>query len=122
MEKIMNTNTVTVGLIAGRHELPVDRYIFDEIKDVLDFEAVKAGVSAFLQEQVGITQKTGTCINQNDYTDVQMFSGCKKLVVYVTGLTSVVAEVISQCALNGVSLTLMHFDRDSGKYVPQRMF
>lgn len=29
---------INLGLVRGRHELPVDDYIFDQIDNVLDFE------------------------------------------------------------------------------------
>lgn len=41
------------------------------------------------------------------------------LKVYVTGLTAAVAELIAVCAENGISLTLMHYDRENESYVPQ---
>lgn len=111
-----------VGLINGRHEMPVDKYIFDEIKDVMDFKFVNKVINNFLEQEVGVSIKYGTSINQCDYTDVQCFKGNKRLVVYVTGLTSVTASLIGACARNGIKLSLMHFDRNTGKYVEQVIF
>lgn len=88
------------GLVRGRHPLPVDSYIFDEVADVLDFASMRAVVEEFV---AGI-------------------SAGSEIEVYVTGLTACTAEVIRSCALHGVGLTLYHFDRDSGGYVPQRLF
>lgn len=92
---------VKVGLIKGRHEMPVESYIFDVIENVLDFDAIHNGVVSFMKKNID--------------SDV-------RLVVYVTGLTSVTAEVIKVCALNQVKLTLMHYDRESGNYLPQVIF
>lgn len=75
---------VIVGLINGRHEMPVNEYIFDEIKDVLDFSSIRAGLVRFLEERVGISQQFGAGVNQCDYTDVNCFRGQSQLVVYVT--------------------------------------
>lgn len=118
-----STETITVGLIRGRHEMPVDTYIFDDaITDVVDFHAIGKHIHDFIVNKVGITQTIGMGINQFDYTDIQIFSGERKLVVYVTGLTAVTAELIKVCAMNGVHLTLMHYNSATGEYVPQRIF
>lgn len=114
---------VTVGLIKGRHEMPVDSYIFEDgIEDIHNYREIAKHISNFLVKRVGITTTFGPGINQNDYTDVEVFQGKTKLVVYVTGLTCVTAELIKLCALNGVGLTLMHFDTSSGDYIPQVIF
>ena len=115
-EKIM------VGLCAGRHEMPVSEYIFDEVEDVLDFKAISDRIFYFLRDRVGFSVTPGCGINQADYVDIEVFRGDKELVLYVTGLTSLTAEVIRLCALHGISLTLMHFNRETGEYVPQHIF
>lgn len=114
-------SVVTVGLIKGRHEMPVDEYIFDSVENVLDFSAIHKVVCDFVENRVGISTSFGNCVNQNDYTDIQRFVGKSELVVYVTGLTPVVASLIEVCARNGVCLTLMHFNVTDGTYVPQVM-
>ena len=88
---------IAVGLIRGRHCMPVSEYIFDSVEDVHDYAGIHDRVSRFVKN------------SDND------------LVVYVTGLTSVVAEVVSACLYNGVHLTLMHYDTESGGYLPQRI-
>ncbi len=117
------TNTLTVGLIKGRHPLPVDEYIFDDaIEDVHNYKAIHDHILAFLQEKVGMRQAIGQGINQNDYTGINIYRGAKKLVVYVTGLTPVTAELIAACAYNGVFLTLMNYNTATGEYVAQEIF
>lgn len=115
---------VTVGLIKGRHEMPVNGYIFDgEISNVHDYSAIRRHVSEWIAENVGITRRDfGIGLNQADDNDVTCFCGENSLTVYVTGLTSVTAEVIRCCAINGVSLTLMHFDAATGGYREQCIF
>lgn len=116
-------DTVTVGLIAGRHEIPaVTKYIFNSIDNVFDFKTMHEHIIDFLIKEVGIYRTYGSGINQNDSTDVEIFSGCKRLVVYVTGLTAVTAALIKCCAMNGVGLTLMHWDIMTQKYIPQDIF
>ena len=115
---------VTVGLIRGRHEMPVDGYIFDAaISDVHDYAAIRRHVADWIAENVGITRRNfGIGLNQADDNDVTCFCGENSLTVYVTGLTSVTAEVIRCCAINGVSLTLMHFNAATGGYEKQCIF
>lgn len=45
-----------------------------------------------------------------------------KLVVYVTGLTPATVAIIKFCSLNGIKLTLKHFDRDSNSYIDDVVF
>lgn len=115
-------NEVVVGLVKNRHEIPVREYIFESIENVLDFEALETTVLSFLEKKVGICKKYSCGLNQSDYSDVQCFCGERRLVLYITGLTTGVAAVIKLCALNGIQLTLMHFDASNGTYVPQRIF
>lgn len=110
---------VRVGLIKGRHEMPVNEYIFDEIEDVLDFNKMNETIYSFLENRVGISIVTSTGINQIDYSDVTCLKGNKKLIVYCTGLTAAVAQLIKLCMLNGISLSLMHYNRDNDDYVEQ---
>ena len=113
---------IKVGLIKGRHEMPVDNYIFDEINDVLDFNSMNKQICNFINNNINIYSICGCGINQIGYEDVEVLTSDTKLIVYVTGLTSVTAELIKVCALKGISLTLMHYDRESGDYLPQIIF
>lgn len=123
MKNTNNTNTLTVVLIKGRHEIPVSQYIFENaIEDVHNYEEIGKHILDFLINKVGIKSTYGSGINQNDYTDVEVWQGTRELVVYVTGLTCVTAELIKLCAYNGVRLTLMNFDSVSGEYKAQRIF
>ena len=113
---------VVVGLIKGRHEMPVSEYIFEgAIQNVHDYRAIREVVELFLVEKVGITRTFGAGINQADYTDYEIFQGKKNLVVYVTGLTPVTVELVGACFRNGISLTLMNYDSSTGEYIPQEV-
>lgn len=84
-----------LGLVKGRHEIVhVTEYIFEQVEDVHDFDAMAKQVEGKLQ-------------------------GTDMLVLYVTGLTACLVEVIKYCQANNVSLTLMHYDRDTNDYVAQ---
>ena len=113
---------IKVGLVRGRHELPTDTYIFDEIEDVFDFDGMYETAVVFIQQNIGVTKKAGRAINSASYTDDEVYRGDRELVVYVTGLTAALAAVIAACAAWGVQLTLMHYDRETGDYRPQPIF
>lgn len=112
---------IKVGLINGRHNMPVNEYIFDKIEDVLDFQKMNQTIYSFLESRIGISEVTSTGINQIDYSDVACLRGNKKLIVYCTGLTAAVAQLIKLCMLNGISLSLMHYDKDTDDYVEQQI-
>lgn len=123
----MNTNkneneVVTVGLCAGRHDLPVTDYIFSDVADVFDYERINNTVMEFLRDKVGVSVEFGCGLNQASGIDSEVYVGNKALVVYVTGLTALTVAVVRACALNGVELTLMNYDRESQEYVPQHVF
>lgn len=119
----MQKQKVVVGLIKGRHELPVDMYIFEEaIQNVHDYEEISSHIARFIEREVGVERRFAQPLNSCDVTDVQCFSGKKTLVVYVTGLTPVTAELIKCCALNGISLELMNFDTATQRYQKQIIF
>lgn len=92
--------SISVGLISGRHQLPVNNYIIDKIDNVNDFVEARKKVNEFLH-----TNFEKPC----DDT----------LIVYVTGLTYVTAELVHQCTSIGIDLTLMHYDISTGLYSKQ---
>lgn len=93
---------LSLGLIRGRHEMPVDGYLFSYIPDVFDFEGMYEKVVQFLQD----------CYQAN------YENGAASILVnlYVTGLTAATAAVIKACSDEAVSLNLYHYDRDADTY------
>ena len=87
----------TLGLVAGRHQVPVTGYVFESIPDVTDYSAMTAQAASVLPMSGDVT-------------------------IYVTGLTAAMLAVVTVAAERGLSLTAMHFDRDSGEYLPQSVF
>ena len=87
---------MTLGLCENRHESPMelDGYIFPQVLDVKDFDKMQDIIFKKL-------------IN------------CKKLNLYVTGLTVALVEVYGFCVYNNIPLTLYHFDRETGGYYIQ---
>lgn len=113
---------IEVGLCKGRHEMPVENYIFTEEINPTDFRTMAKVVNSWLSNNCGIHICMACAVNQADDTSIDCFVGGKRVVLYVTGLSAALAEVIKACALNGVELTLMHYDRESGQYTPQKIF
>ena len=104
---------VVVGLIKGRHEMPVSSYIFNEVKDkdMFDYVGIRKHIEDFIKSEVGVQY----CEDGIIYTN----KGLKELIVYVTGLTAVACELVDVCNALGVPLTLMHYDRESDSYRAQ---
>lgn len=114
------SDAVVVGLCAGRHDMPVGEFIFPTEVDPTDFEGMQHTVDAFLDTRVGThLSNYGTRFNDNEMSDIEVTTGDRPLVVYVTGLTACVAAVIRGCVYRGIELTLMHYDRTTGAYLPQ---
>lgn len=109
-----------VGLCAGRHNLPVSNYIFDEINDPTDFAGMRKTAAQWVDAHCDLHRSFGAGLNQLDYTDVAVCVGTP-LTIYVTGLTAALTAVLSVCAQCGISVTLMHYDRDTGEYLPQQV-
>ena len=109
------------GLIPGRHDLPeVSGCVFPETVNPMDFAAMDRAVRNFLDKEAGIS--LGSSVPINGTEDAFCFSGSVHINVYVTGLTAATADLISGCAINGVPLTLWHYNRETGKYEAQRIF
>lgn len=89
------------GLCEGRHEIDgVTEYIFgNTIADPTDTEGLKEEALAFFMDN-GV--KSTECIN-----------------IYVTGLTVALIAAINAAKEVGASVTLYHFDRETGNYFEQ---
>ena len=86
-----------IGLCEGRHQMPVEEYIFPQVvENPFDFHGLEKIVHEKLKD-------------------------VKELDLYVSGLTPVLVTVINYCVYNAISLTLYHYDINSGKYVPQKL-
>ena len=92
---------INVGLFKGRHELPVNNYIFAGEISPVDFKRMDEVAMCWVMQYT----------NPGDV-----------LFLYVTGLTAATVAVIKACKRLGLGLVLMHYDRTSGRYVPQDVF
>ena len=92
---------ITLGTIKGRHEMPVDKYIFEKVDDVTDVTTIRKHVDTVLSKLVGASDS---------------------LVVYVTGLTLVTVEITRWAALKRVGLTFKHYDAKKHDYFDEKVF
>ena len=76
----MNLPNNAVGLCAGRHDIPVGKYIFTEVNDVLDFHALNRTAGAFIKANCNIRLEYGAGISQTTLSDT--IDG-KNLVLFV---------------------------------------
>tara|TARA_B100000401_G_scaffold421636_1_gene348001 strand:+ start:244 stop:540 length:297 start_codon:yes stop_codon:yes gene_type:complete len=90
-----------IGLCEGRHEIKQNNgealggFIFSQVENPMDF------LSHF-------------------HTAMDFFEKGGEYTLYVTGLTTLLTATLLGAEKAGVeSLTLMHYDRESGKYLPQ---
>lgn len=93
--------TLKLGLINGRHELPVDSYILQGVADPTDLLNIHTSVYQsldFLLKDIG----------SDDSVEL-----------YVTGLTSVAIESVQYFIEHSITYKSMHYDRETGKYIEQ---
>lgn len=89
-----------LGLVNGRHSMPVEDYIFEgEIKDPLNFTEMATVI-------------------ENRFKELQIRSE-DEVSLFVTGLTAATVEVINACKKHNISLYLYHYDKDSNNYRKQ---
>lgn len=95
-----------VGLCQGRHEIEgVKAYIFPQNVNPLDTDWLESSANLVVHHLVKSAR------------------GPIELDLYVTGLTVALVGVINACRLHPeVTLTLYHYDRESGSYYPQKVY
>lgn len=98
------SKTFVFGLCDGRHDLPVDNFIFgkDDITFPIDMDKLR---------DIVLDKMLSNGMLRND-----------DIVLYVTGLTPALTAVIRMCFINGIGLKLKHFDRDSGNWTDDVIF
>jgi len=117
-------NTINIGLVKGRHELPVEKYIFDKIENVLDFKALQERADTFVKELVAELDATQEkIIGGYGYGDTYTYHNVV-LNIYVTGLTTATIAVYKAVDKFGAfkDINFMHYDNVSGNYVAQSMY
>lgn len=93
-----------MGLVKGRHEMPVKMYVFNEIENVLDFNKLENEAWNVLQ-----------IIFQVEEDDNE----AKELHLYVTGLTAATVAVINAARSLEIGVVLYHYDIVAKSYKAQ---
>lgn len=126
-------NKLYMALCEGRHSIPdaVDGAIFPAtIGDVTDVRGLEVAAEAAIARaalaryRAGESQYLPTAKYAQAVEDMGRFPRVDVaptfgLVIYVTGLTVALVAVINACLRVGISVTLMHFNRETGDYYPQ---
>ena len=87
------------GLICGRHAMPVEEYVFDEIEDMFRFFDLEVKALSSIEKTSDL------------------------LVLYVTGLTVATISVINVAKKLGYKdVVLKHYNRDNGLYESQWVY
>lgn len=92
---------VNVGLFKCRSDMPIDKFIFTSINDVMDVNKAKEISKKWISENV--TEET-------------------QINLYVTGLPSATGVFLNECLENCIYLSLMHFDINDEKYKEMEFF
>lgn len=98
--------TLEIGAVRGRHEMPVDKFVFDEAITNFDIKAIEDHVNTVMNKEVF-------------RHDGETFDEVR---LYVTGLTVVTTSVVKWCFDNDVALYLMHYDNEKRDYVEQFVY
>ena len=87
------------GLISGRHAMPVDEYVFDEIENMFSFFDLEVKALSSIEKTSDL------------------------LVLYVTGLTVATVSVFNVAKKLGYKeVVLKHYNRDNGLYESQWVY
>lgn len=98
--------TLEIGAVRGRHEMPVDKFVFDEAITNFDIKAIEDHVNTVMNKEVF-------------RHDGETFDEVR---LYVTGLTVVTTSVVKWCFSHDVGLLVMHYDNVAQDYVEQFLF
>lgn len=103
-EEDVNMKTLEIGAVRGRHEMPVDTFVFDNAIVNFDIKDIEYHVDKFLLDLV-----------------FDQHQGEVTIKLYVTGLTVVTTAVVAWCFNHQIPLSLMHYDNVAQDYVEQVM-
>jgi len=103
-------DSLHVGLIKGRHPLPVDGYVWSSmVEDPLDFDTLESEAQNWIADVVKYD------------LDNQIINN---IYLYVTGLTPCTISFLKAWEQKGYTLAdnlvLMHHDRETDNYVEQQ--
>ena len=123
----MKNNNITIGVCEGRHNMPCTNFVFGTEVNPLEtskLEALACEKLASLVKEADLwTYKMVP--SEDAYCDSRTARVLKEgveLTIYVTGLTVALIAVINAAISMGFAkVVLMHYDRESGNYYPQKI-
>lgn len=112
-----------LGLISGRHDLPVEDYVFNVIKDVTDIDTLEEEAYQKLKELCGQPHDGHVApAAYREHADARFVNNGTPVVVYATGLSVALIAVINAARALGVhDLTVMHYDACQKAYFAQKI-
>lgn len=115
--------TLKMSLCAGRHVIPdaTDGSIFEGEINPLDPSGLMDKAIDILNPLFEDVSSTCMVNRQTDYTDIPFVCKEGRLILFVTGLSVALVAVINACNSINLDLQLMHYDRESGQYYPQKV-
>lgn len=105
-EEDVDMKTLEIGAVRGRHEMPVDTFVFDNAIVNFDIKEIENHVANRMNQEV-------FCHDGITYSAVTL---------YVTGLTIVTTSVMKWCVEHDITLTLMHYNTATQNYDPQVVY
>lgn len=123
---------LNLALCDSRHEMPscVVGSIFPNtvsMTDVIGDHGLETAIDTIYDhaKKAGMIITDGETVYYNRFTGEEIHYPSKldaRVCVYVTGFTPCIGAVVNACIAVGWRLTLMHYDRESGEYLPQKIW
>lgn len=104
LEPINISESLRVGLVAERHDMPVDSFIFDKPiskKIMFDYDRLERLCKEFIEDNIDF-DKDG--------------NSKQTLIVYVTGIQCALSSLIKVANKMKVNLVLRHYNSDTDSY------
>lgn len=120
----MNDVCLKMALCEGRHEIPeaTDGYVFpaELAARLMRYEQGLEDMAAGAIAEAG--HKYYAYVSADDGYGLAKDQSAKvSLNLYVTGLTVALIATLNACRKQGITVTLYHYDKDSGDYYPQKV-
>ena len=117
------SKVISVGLCKARHGMPVSECVFpNTIENPADYNFMHKTCVEWVSKHCDVHIHWDTAMPINGADQGSCYESDVRVNLYVTGLTAATAAFIKVCAMNGVGLSLMHYDPNTGAYNEQYMF
>ena len=120
-DKTSMTATVNIGVCSGRHEMPVDNFVFNEILDPTDVKTLEETASEWYRETVLPLKEEGYSVDINIYvTGLTVATvAILKVLVHCHERMTAVDDNDCECIVYDGEILLWHFDAVGKKYYSQ---